>query len=183
MRIRNLDFDRTFETSSKISFVLGVYSGYNHNNKTKDGTKISVKSVAQTIMEFIEKNAETIGEINFTIEPVKCLYRTKYGCPKEGEDAYRLSTVFNPAYGHDEEEWFDTTIVYAYYLAKIFNQSTITIEYIDGGCYDDDEFPDIEAGFYTLYIELDEVRVIQEKEKADDLKSAIKTYLNKMAEK
>ena len=183
MRIRNLDFDRTFETSSKISFVLGVYSGYNHNNKTKDGTKISVKSVTQTIMEFIEKNVETIGEINFTIEPVKCLYRTKYGCPKDGEDAYRLSTVFNPAYGHDEEEWFDTAVMYAYYLAELFKQTTVTVEYLDGGCYDDEEFPDVDAGFYTLYIKLDEVRVIQEKEKADDLKSAIKTYLNKMAEK
>ena len=183
MRIRNLEFKKTFENSSKISFVLGVYSGYNHNNRTENGTKIPIKSVAQSIMEFIEKNAETIGDISFTMEQVKCLYRTKYGCPKEGEDAYRLSTVFNPDYGYSEEDWFNAAVTYAYYLAEFYNQSTITIEYVDGGCTEDDDYPAIETGFYTLYVKLDEVKVIQDKGKADELKATIKTYFDKMREK
>lgn len=179
MRIKNLEINGTYKQSQQISFVLGVYSGYNHNNKKPDGTKYTIKAVVKAIMDLVEEHCDEIGEVSFTVEPVKCVYRTKHGCPKDGEDAYRISTVYNPAYGMDESDWEDAAIVYAYYLAKHFNQSTLTIEYLDGGGYDDEFKNDFYAGFYILYLKLDEVRVIEEKEIAHSIKNAMVDYLNK----
>jgi len=132
MQVRNLKINSCFKNTSKISFVLGVYSGYGHNNMNANMTQYSYDDVCRTIIEFIEENKQIIGEVSWTIEPVRCLYSPKYGCPEVGEHAYRLSSVYNPAYESTEKDWFDSCICHAYYLAKHFGQSTVTIEYIEG---------------------------------------------------
>ena len=116
--------------AESASFVLGVYSGYNHQNKTEDGTSYNLNTFSKFLVEFMRDYEHEFGTISFIVEPVKCVYLPKFGCPLNGEDAFKISSIYNPEYGIPEEEWFDTFLLYAYKLGQHFKQSTITIEYL-----------------------------------------------------
>lgn len=133
MNCNGINVNTQRASSSEVSFVLGVYSGYAHNNTKIDGSQYTFDQVANICLEHISDHADEFGGfVSFIIEPCKTLYPYKGGCPAVGEDCYKFTANYNPDYGMEKNKFQNACILYADSLRKLFNQSTITVTIKDG---------------------------------------------------
>jgi len=118
--------------TTKISFVLGIYPGYGHENTiwddaNKEWVTRTEEEIYSSIFWYIVDHEKEYGKVNFVVKPARCFYSVDHGCPRAGEVVYEFSSIYNPAYGDDPEEWFARVMLYAKKLSTYFKQKTCTV--------------------------------------------------------
>ena len=112
----------------RIQFVLGVRTDFEAHQKNIEKEKnfdYDDETIINLILDYMD-NHEELDDISMTIQPARGLYKTKYGCPPNGEKLYRCISVYNPMY-EDKEGWYRTVLQYAKNLSEYFNQAICTV--------------------------------------------------------
>ena len=109
------------DESIEFECTIGVTEGYFHNNENASLELIQI--LKQVCLEI---EAETGIYVSFVINPCKVLYKEEWGCPKNGEDVYVISAVYNPYFKDLMETWIKSCELIQRRLKTILNQSTFT---------------------------------------------------------
>ena len=114
--------------TSRISFVLGINNNFysdDENAINKNNIEFPTSYIANLILDYMHDH--NFEDVSMTVTPVKGLYRMEYGCPENGENLYRMTSLYNPLHDQSKEKWRDTIVNYATMLSNYFNQTACTI--------------------------------------------------------
>lgn len=115
--------------ASRISFILGIKSGfntYNSENHNNNPTNYVTDVMVYLIQDFMNNHRE-LEDVSMTVTEVKGLYREEYGCPDGGEKLYKITSMYNPFHGQSKQDWYDTIMKYATALSEYFQQTACTV--------------------------------------------------------
>jgi hypothetical protein len=120
--------------SLKAVLIIGVSARYNHSNDDVDMIAIGelYKKIADKAMR------ETGIYVSASVTPCKVLYKTKWGCPKGGENSVRFEADCNPIYSDTSisfSEYIDAWQVSVMYIVKelmiALDQNTVTMSFLE----------------------------------------------------
>lgn len=113
----------------KITAVFGVNPGYDN---TITSETISENEVLELIQKTCEEYYEETGRYcSFVVQRVRTLYREEWGCPKGGEDTYRVESTPDPethVTGRSCLQYISDCKNIILTIAKHFEQHTVRIE-------------------------------------------------------
>ena len=120
------------KTSVRFQTVVGTVSGYELEGK--QGASLSdfvevLKAYAAEVQD------ETGIYVSGSVVPTSVYYRTEWGCPEGGENAFLVQGDLNPEFG-EEGPWKESVIRLFEKLKKHYQQSTLTVTFsVVDHCY------------------------------------------------
>jgi hypothetical protein len=111
------------ETNQTTQFVLnvGVTPGYFHGNESKS----DIESFVQLWQSKAEEVFLSTGiYVSGTVDPVKTVYRSEWGCPKGGEDTFVICGLRNSDFMKDDDLWRDAVRQVSLAVGKELGQTT-----------------------------------------------------------
>lgn len=108
---------------------IGVNKEYD-SEKNGQITK-SIENIGKLFQELqLEVQKETGIYVSTVVKgPNRTVYNTEWGCPAGGEITYNISSVANPEFTPNEDEWKKASLLLMHKARTALKQTTVSVEF------------------------------------------------------